>query len=107
MAAMTNGEDTFDAIKEIVRKGKLGEEDVNLLLLAGLSDLNDKIDDNKRADEKADKTRDSKQEIVNNKVDKMWLVYKINIGVLIFFASAVGTLLFSLLTDKITIVATG
>lgn len=107
MAAIANGEDTFDAIKKIISKGTLEDEDVYLLLLAGLSDLNDKITRKRQADTRADDKRDAEQKIINGKVDKMWFVYKVNIAILIFFASAVGTLLFSLLTDKITVVATG
>ena len=93
---MANGADTFDVIKDILDKDVLDDSDAHRLLLAGITDLNEKLD-----------TREKEQKKYNEKTDKMWSIYKVNVGILMFLGSSFGGLVWGLITGAVTIHLTG
>jgi len=104
---MTNGTGTFSAIKNILEKDTLADNDARRLLLAAILDINNKFvtwqDNNKKEKD----IRDKKQDLINKKVERMWYLYGINVAILVFFATAVGRLMWSLFTGEISITYIG
>ena len=117
-ADMANGADTFDVIKDILKKDVLGDSDAHRLLLAGIVDLNSKFEkrekERKDSEEKNDKERkgsdaikDAAQNKINDMVAKMWPVHRLTVGILVFFGSSVGALIWAIIIDKVNIVFHG
>jgi len=92
-----NGTSIFDAIDKILSGGVLEEGDAHLLLLAGIRDLNVKIERSVIIAEEKNKA----QQIVNEKVSRMWPVHKATLWIWGIVILGVFGLLFDAITVTI------
>jgi len=104
---MANGKDTFSVIKDILAKDILDDTDAHRLLLAGISDLKELIEEKEEERKEYNEEREKEQKVVNDKVDQMFTVYKFNTWLLAALGASVIGLIVSLITGQATIVISG
>lgn len=106
---MAASKSTFETIREMVSSGNIDQSNVDLLILAGMSDIKDELDnfmdDINKNFVKKDDEKEKEQKEINEKVDKMWGLYSAQLWVAAIVGANIIALIWALITDKITILA--